>query len=159
MNNSDSLTLNLPTATFDSQNEPAIISSSTPASLLAGANWHFDEGAEHNHLGTKFTFEADTIIDLQKTKVVYRGTLALEDPTLLTLKSQVVICKLTWTTRKVSRAQNEAKFYRKLRDLQGKHMANSYGFFTGTINGEEAACLLLEDCGSRVPANCSDDLE
>lgn len=60
-----------------------------------------------------------------------------------------VVCKIVVDSHQaINRLKSEAELYENnLKTMQGDYIARFYGFFTGTVAGDPAACILLEDCG------------
>lgn len=62
-----------------------------------------------------------------------------------------VVCKLVTGTKAIDRLRRETKMYEtKLCDMQGTGIPIFYGMYTGTVDSEPAACLILEYCGETV---------
>ncbi|GLB35776.1 hypothetical protein LshimejAT787_0300640 [Lyophyllum shimeji] len=68
--------------------------------------------------------------------------------------TEVVIAKIARGTdsTQMRALKNEAEFYARLRDLQGRFLPRCYGFFRCKDQGEDIACLLLEYCIGFAPS-------
>ncbi|KDQ19087.1 hypothetical protein BOTBODRAFT_103494 [Botryobasidium botryosum FD-172 SS1] len=58
-----------------------------------------------------------------------------------------VVYKVATTPRAIELLKHEANVYRQLRKLQGKCVPLFHGLFEGFMQGEAAACIVIDYCG------------